>query len=82
MKLVNFYRKLKIGRILDGNAILVNNKVVFNNMSKMFVDEVMQNGITGANGKRLTVNDGQEFLENLKHHFNGVYFRASEVIEL
>ena len=82
MKLVNFYRKLKIGRVLDGNAILVNGKVVFNGMSKRFVDEVKEQGIIGVNGKHLTVDDGLEFLENLKHVFNGIYFRASDVINL
>lgn len=82
MKLVNFYRKLSVGRVLDGSAILVNGKVVFNNMSKRFVDEVKEKGIIGLDDKHLTVDDGEEFLENLKYAFDGTYFRASDVIEL
>ena len=81
MKAVNFYRRLGKGPVLDGSAMLIDGKIVFKGMSKRFIDEVHEKGIK-AHEKHLTVDDGMEFLENLKVAFNGIYFRASDVITI
>lgn len=43
---------------------------------------VLVQGISGKNGKKLSTRSGYRFLEELKYHFDGSYYRASRIYNL
>lgn len=78
MKYVEFYKVTEKGTEVQGTALLKNDKVMFKNMPKRFVDIMKKDGII-VKGKVVKMKEGIKFLKGLKYEFSGSRFRASDV---
>jgi hypothetical protein len=72
---------------LDGSQTVITTfgfdgeRVILVKGDSQSVRDILEHGITGRMDKIFTVEDGLDFLKEMKYTFTGSYIRASEVYE-